>query len=100
MAGRGIVEDMSMPARPTVLAVDDDPQVLLAIRRDLSHAYSQRYRVLTADSGSEGLRLLEALRSRRADVALLIADQRMPAMTGVEFLGESLTWFPVRGACC
>lgn len=85
---------MSTSTRPAVLAVDDDPLVLQAIRRDLSRAYARRYRVLAAGSGAEGLRLLEALQGRREDVALLITDQRMPDMTGVAFLGESRARFP------
>jgi thioredoxin reductase (NADPH) len=77
-----------------MLAVDDDSQVLRAIRRDLSRAYAKQYRVLAAGSGSEGLRILDDLRSRRQEVALLIVDQRMPEMTGVEFLYQSLGKFP------
>jgi thioredoxin reductase (NADPH) len=68
--------------------------VLRAVRRDLVSAYSQQYRVLHAESGPAALRLLEALRDRREEVALLIADQRMPEMTGVEFLGAALSSFP------
>lgn len=85
---------MPTTARAAVLAIDDDPQVLRAIRRDLSSAYSRRYRVMSASSGPEGLRILKALRDRREETALLISDQRMPDMTGIEFLGESLAHFP------
>ena len=80
--------------RPMVLAVDDDPHVLRAIRRDLSRAYQDRYRVLAVDSPAEGLRLLEAVRKRGEEPALLMADQRMPEMTGVDFLARTLPLAP------
>lgn len=85
---------MSTSFRPVVLAVDDDPQVLRGIRRDLSHAYSGRYRVVAAESGADGLRTLDTLRQRREEPALLIADQRMPEMSGIEFLAKSISRFP------
>jgi thioredoxin reductase (NADPH) len=74
-----------------VLAVDDDPHVLRAIRRDLSRAYQDRYRVAAVDSAAEALRLLAAVRRRGEEPALLMADQRMPEMTGVDFLARTLT---------
>jgi thioredoxin reductase (NADPH) len=80
--------------RPIMLAVDDDPQVLRAIRRDLQRAYAERYRVVTAASGAEGLQVLDVARSRREELALLITDQRMPGMTGVELLAQGLSRFP------
>jgi len=85
---------MPQTSRPIVLAVDDDPHVLSAVRRDLSRAYQRRYRVLAASSGAEALELLESLRERHGEPALLLSDQRMPAMTGIEFLGESRRRFP------
>ncbi|MBB5954354.1 thioredoxin reductase (NADPH) [Saccharothrix tamanrassetensis] len=85
-----------MPAqpRPTLLAVDDDPHVLRAIRRDLNREYNGQYRVLASQSPSEGLRVLEALRARKEEPALILVDQRMPEMTGIEFLASSLDLFP------
>ncbi|MEV6605476.1 FAD-dependent oxidoreductase [Kutzneria sp. NPDC051319] len=80
--------------RPMVLAVDDDPHVLRAIRRDLSRHYQDRYRVVAVDSPLAGLQLLETVRQRGEEPALLIADQRMPEMTGVDFLARSLEMFP------
>jgi len=77
-----------------LLAVDDDPLVLRAIRRDLVHAYADRYRILAAASGADGLRILDDLERRSEDLALLISDQRMPEMTGVEFLGKAGSRFP------
>ncbi len=85
---------MTEPRRPVLLAVDDDPLVLRAIRRDLTHSYGDRYRVLAAGSGGEGLRILDALLRRREEAALLISDQRMPEMTGIEFFAATLRRFP------
>lgn len=81
-------------SRPVLLAVDDDPQVLRAIRRDLSSAYQADYRVVSASSAAEALHVLDALRERHEEPALLLVDQRMPEMTGIEFLAESLCRFP------
>ncbi len=80
--------------RPVILAVDDDPQVLRAVRRDLRSAYSSRYRVLGASSGKEALGILDALDERGDDPALFMVDQRMPEMTGVDFLLEAGARFP------
>jgi thioredoxin reductase (NADPH) len=81
---------MLMAARPVLLTVDDDPEVLRAIERDLRRHYGEQYRVLRADSGAAALSLLEQLKLRGDPVALLLADQRMPAMTGVEFLERAI----------
>ncbi|MFC0547816.1 FAD-dependent oxidoreductase [Kutzneria chonburiensis] len=80
--------------RPVVLAVDDDPHVLRAIRRDLSRQYQDRYRVMAVDSPAEALRVLEAVRKRGEEPALLLADQRMPEMNGVDYLARTLELFP------
>src|ERR1700761_7035879 len=80
--------------RPVVLAVDDDPQVLRAVRRDLRRSYSGTYRVVTVGSAGEALEGLDDLAERGAEPALLLSDQRMPGTTGVEFLRRSLTLFP------
>ncbi len=74
------------PARPVLLSVDDDPEVLRAVERDLRRHYGREHRVLRAESGSAALELLERLKLRGDPVALLLSDQRMPEMTGVEFL--------------
>ena len=73
-------------AKPTILAVDDDPDVLRAIERDLRRRYGKDYRVLRADSGAAALAALRGLRLRAVPVALIVSDQRMPQMSGVEFL--------------
>lgn len=81
-------------AKPAILAVDDDRPVLQAVARDLRTQYGREYRVLTAASGRDALELLEELILRNDPVALLLVDQRMPEMTGVEFLEEAIGLFP------
>ncbi len=81
-------------AKPVLLTVDDDPEVLRAVERDLRRRYAERYRVLRADSGAAALEALRGLKRRDDSVALLLVDQRMPNMTGVEFLGQAMEIFP------
>jgi len=81
-------------AKPTLLTVDDDPNVLKAIERDLRSRYGEKYRVLRANSGQAGLDLLRELRGREDAVALLLADQRMPQMDGIGFLNEARKVYP------
>lgn len=76
-------------ARPTILTVDDDPQVSAALTRDLKRRYAGQYRVLSATSAAQALELLSALALRTDPVALILSDQRMPEKTGIELLGES-----------
>ena len=76
-------------AKPTLLTVDDDPNVLKAIERDLLIRDSEKYRVLRANSGDAGLGILRELKGRNDAVALLLADQRMPHMDGIGFLTRS-----------
>jgi thioredoxin reductase (NADPH) len=80
--------------KPVLLTVDDDPEVLRAIERDLRGHYAQKYRVMRADSGSAGLGTLRELKARNNPVALLLADQRMPNMDGVGFLAEAMDIHP------
>ena len=80
--------------RPVLLAVDDDPDVLRAVERDLRKQYSDRYRVVSADSGAGALQLLNRLSQRAEPVALLVADYRMPRMNGIEFLTAAIREFP------
>src|SRR5207253_10324902 len=80
--------------RPVLLAVDDDPDVLRAVERDLRKQYSDRYRVMSADSGQAALDILSRLAQRSEPVALLLADHRMPRMTGIEFLTVAIREFP------
>lgn len=81
-------------ARPVILAVDDDREVLRAIERDLRTRYSSRHRVLSADSGTAALDLLRRLRKRNEPVALLLFDHRMPQMSGIETFIEAMKLYP------
>src|SRR5215212_7829827 len=80
---------MATERRPAILAVDDEPAVLAAVARDLRRGFGERYRVLRAASGPEALELLRRVRTRGDQVALLIADQRMPRMPGTDYLVEA-----------
>ena len=75
-------------ARATILAVDDDPQVVRAIVRDLRSRYGQDHRVVRATSGAEALDVLAELMLRGRPVALVVSDQRMPGMTGIEMMAR------------
>ena len=81
-------------AKPVILTVDDDPDVLQAVERDLRSRYSERYRILRASSANEALDTLHRLKSRNDAVALLLADQRMPELDGVGFLAQATDLFP------
>ena len=81
-------------AKPIILTVDDDPEVLRAVERDLRRRYGRDYRVLRADSGASALDALGKLKLRGDPVALFLVDQRMPRMTGVEFLEEARALYP------
>jgi thioredoxin reductase (NADPH) len=81
-------------SRPVILAVDDDPQVLAAVRRDLRNHYGSTYQVMAAASGAEALETLQELKSRSRTVAAFVVDQRMPEMSGTEFLMAADQIFP------
>ncbi len=81
-------------ARPVILTVDDDREVLRAVERDLKRHYAVDYRVLRAGSGSSALDALRQLKRRDDPVAMVVADQRMPGMSGVELLAEAKDLFP------
>ena len=81
-------------AKPILLSVDDDADVLRAIERDLRSQYGADYRVIGSDSPKGALDLLKQLKVRNDSVALLLADQRMPHMDGVAFLQEGMQIFP------
>ena len=74
--------------------MDDDPQVLKVLKRDLTKRYGNRFRVLQARSGQKGFEITKQLKLSHGIVALFLADQRMPQMTGVEFLGKTMDIFP------
>ncbi|MDJ0567979.1 MAG: FAD-dependent oxidoreductase [Pleurocapsa sp. MO_192.B19] len=85
---------MAKLAKPALFSIDDDPEVLQAIKRDLQQAYGRNYRVLSVNSGKKALEVLQELKLRNQPVALLLVDQRMPHMTGVEFLQKAMELFP------
>ena len=80
--------------RPVLLTVDDDSQVVRAIERDLRQQYGKRFRILKAESGQKALVLVKQLKLRNEIVALLLVDQRMPQMSGVELLEQFIDIFP------
>src|SRR6185436_12536712 len=80
--------------KPILLSVDDDSDVLRAIERDLRSQYGAAYRVIGSDSPEKALDILKQLKVRNDSVALMLADQRMPQMNGVEFLQEGMQIFP------
>jgi thioredoxin reductase (NADPH) len=79
---------MSEPARrlPVILVVDDEPTVLAAVARDLRQGFGERYRIVRAGSGEEALEVLRELVRRGEQVALLVVDQRMPGLSGTDYL--------------
>jgi len=81
-------------AKPAIITVDDDAEVLRAIERDLRRRYSADYRVLRADSGQTALEIVRELQIRNNPVALFLVDQRMPGMSGVEFLEQAIKIYP------
>lgn len=80
--------------KPVIMTVDDDPAVLQSISRDLRKQYGDRFRVVRADSGSSALDATEQLKLRGDTIALFLVDQRMPEMSGVEFLDKAIEIFP------
>jgi thioredoxin reductase (NADPH) len=80
--------------KPILLTVDDDPGVSRAVARDLRRQYGENYRVVRTESGPQALQALRELKLRGDPVAVLLADHRMPDMTGLEFLEEAMDLFP------
>ncbi|MCB0642554.1 MAG: fused response regulator/thioredoxin-disulfide reductase, partial [Phaeodactylibacter sp.] len=85
---------MAADKKPILFSVDDDVQVLRSIRRDLRSAYKKEYRVISEDSPVTALQTLETLKKQGDEVALLLSDQRMPEMMGVEFLEQAKVLYP------
>jgi thioredoxin reductase (NADPH) len=81
--------------KPVLLIVDDDPQVLAAVRRDLRSRYRERYTIMSAASGQEALTAERELKSRGDSLAIVISDQRMPGMPGSEVLARSREVYPL-----
>lgn len=86
-----------MMTLPVILVVDDDPQVLAAIRRDLRSRYRADYRVLAAGSGEAALDVIHELKARGDSLAMIISDQRMPSMLGVDVLARCREIYPIAG---
>jgi thioredoxin reductase (NADPH) len=80
--------------KPILLAIDDDTSVLEAVVQDLRRHYGQEYRILRAASGQAALDICRQLQERKETVALFLSDQRMPGMTGVDFLQQAMVLFP------
>jgi thioredoxin reductase (NADPH) len=80
--------------RPVILAIDDQPEVLGAVQRDLRARYSDDYRILGTSDGQEAIATIDELALRGTPLALIVADQRMPGVTGVDVLRHSLDKFP------
>src|ERR1043166_6384656 len=81
-------------SKPVIWTVDDGPDVLRAVERDLRRHYGDRYRVISADSGVSALEATKQLKLRNEAVPLFLVDQRMPLMSGVEFLEQAIELYP------
>lgn len=81
-------------AKPIIMTIDDEPHVLNAIARDLQAHYQSEYRIVKASSGAEGLETVQEFKRRNSPLALFLVDQRMPEMSGVEFLEEAVKFYP------
>lgn len=85
---------MADAKKPIILSVDDDPQVMRSLKRDLRNVYKKDYRVISTISANEALESLVELKKRGEEIALLLSDQRMPEMLGVDFLEKAKEVFP------
>jgi thioredoxin reductase (NADPH) len=85
---------MAEDRKPIIFSVDDDPQVLRSLKRDLRSEYKQDYRIISTDSANEALESLPELKKKGEEVALFISDQRMPEMVGVDFLEKAKEIYP------
>lgn len=83
-----------MNQQPIIFSIDDDPQVLRAISRDLKSQYRQEFKVMSTTSAKEALEGLLELKNKGENVALFVSDQRMPEMEGVDFLEKAMGYFP------
>ncbi len=81
--------------KPAIMILDDDPQVLNAVERDLRRHFRSDYRLIKSGSGSEALEAVRQLKQRDDPLALFLVDQRMPQMTGTEFLTEAMKFYPL-----
>ena len=81
--------------KPVLLVVDDDAQVLAALRRDLRGKYQAAYSVISASSGEEALATIRELKARGDSLAIIISDQRMPGLQGTDVLEQSQSVYPL-----
>ena len=87
-------------AKPAILTVDDDPAVSQAISRDLRRQYGAEFQIIRTTSGAEALKVLTEFALRDRQVGLIVSDQRMPEMTGVEFLEQARVLARTPSSCC
>jgi thioredoxin reductase (NADPH) len=85
---------MTEPNRPAIITVDDDPSVSRGVARDLRRKYGETHRIVRAESGSDALTALKEMKLRGDLVAVILADYRMPNMSGIEFLEEAMDLYP------
>jgi thioredoxin reductase (NADPH) len=81
-------------AKPIIMTVDDEPQVLNAVERDLRKHYRGEYRIVKANSGTNALTAVQQFKKRNSPLALFLVDQRMPQMAGTEFLEQAQKFYP------
>src|SRR5271167_714330 len=84
----------AQPRKPVMMTIDDDPSVSRAVARDLRRQYGEEHRIVRAESGPDALETLKELKLRGEAVAMLIADYRMPQMSGIEFLEQAMDLYP------
>jgi thioredoxin reductase (NADPH) len=82
------------PSRPAIITVDDDPSVSRAVARDLRRQYGEEHRIVRGESGEQTLEVMRELKLRGEQVAVILADYRMPVMNGIEFLEQAMDIFP------
>ncbi len=85
---------MSDKNQPIIFSIDDDPQVLRAVSRDLKSNFRKDYKILSTTSAGEALDMLQSLKNKGESVALFVSDQRMPEMEGVDFLEKAMQFYP------
>src|SRR5689334_13517690 len=90
----GVMTEQAETIRPVILTVDDDPGVSRAVARDLRRKYGERHRIVRAESGDAALDALRQMKLRGDQVAVLLADYRMPEMNGIEFLEHAMDVYP------
>ena len=90
----GVMTPQDETSRPAILTVDDDPGVSRAVARDLRRQYGARYRIVRAESASAGLDALRQMKLRGDVVAVILADYRMPELSGIEFLEQAMDIYP------